>query len=189
MDFTGYTDAQVALGVGLVNTYDPVDGTEELADPEAVRTLLRTHGSSYGGRITQADVRELHAVRERLREVFTVNDEHRASELLNRLLADAGPLPQLTDHDGEPWHLHYTPAATPIARRVAAEAAMGLAVTIALHGFDRLHVCEGEDCEAVFVDTSRNRSRRYCSPKVCGNRASVAAFRARLRQMAGTGGT
>ena len=37
-----------------------------------------------------------------------------------------------------------------------------------------------EDCQDVFVDTSPNRSRRYCSDR-CSSRANVAAYRARRR--------
>jgi predicted RNA-binding Zn ribbon-like protein len=33
----------------------------------------------------------------------------------------------------------------------------------------------------VFVDLSRNRSRRYCDSRTCGNRLHVAAYRARQR--------
>jgi predicted RNA-binding Zn ribbon-like protein len=42
----------------------------------------------------------------------------------------------------------------------------------------RLGVCADESCEGLVLDLSRNRSRRYCSI-ACGNRNSVAAFRAR----------
>ena len=39
-------------------------------------------------------------------------------------------------------------------------------------------VCAGDGCQGVVVDLSRNRSRRFCST-ACGNRAAVAAYRAR----------
>jgi len=37
----------------------------------------------------------------------------------------------------------------------------------------RVRVCNGEDCEWLFVDTSRNHSRRWCDMNVCGNRAKA----------------
>ena len=43
---------------------------------------------------------------------------------------------------------------------------------------DRLRVCASETCTDVLVDLSKNRSRRFCEAS-CGNRASVAAYRAR----------
>ena len=44
----------------------------------------------------------------------------------------------------------------------------------------RLGICAVDDCEGVVLDLSRNRSRRFCST-ACGNRAAVAAYRARQR--------
>jgi predicted RNA-binding Zn ribbon-like protein len=40
-------------------------------------------------------------------------------------------------------------------------------------------LCEAPDCQAVLVDLSRNRSRRFCDVNNCANRAHVAAYRAR----------
>jgi predicted RNA-binding Zn ribbon-like protein len=38
---------------------------------------------------------------------------------------------------------------------------------------DRLRVCPGERCGWLFLDTTRNRSRRWCDMQVCGNRAKA----------------
>jgi predicted RNA-binding Zn ribbon-like protein len=64
---------------------------------------------------------------------------------------------------------------------IAAESAMGLATVVRDGGLERLSVCAANGCSRVFVDTSRNRSRRYCDPGTCGNRTNVAAYRARQR--------
>lgn len=47
---------------------------------------------------------------------------------------------------------------------------------------DRLRECEGEGCGWMFIDTTRNRSRRWCDMKVCGNRAKVRTFYKRHRR-------
>ena len=39
--------------------------------------------------------------------------------------------------------------------------------------------CGGETCSWLFLDTSRNRRRRWCDMKICGNRAKVRQFRKR----------
>lgn len=44
----------------------------------------------------------------------------------------------------------------------------------------RLRRCPGAECGWVFLDTSRNRSRQWCSMRVCGNRAKARNFRRRL---------
>jgi predicted RNA-binding Zn ribbon-like protein len=42
---------------------------------------------------------------------------------------------------------------------------------------DRVRQCAGQSCSWLFMDTSRNRSRRWCEMKACGNRAKVRRFR------------
>jgi predicted RNA-binding Zn ribbon-like protein len=48
---------------------------------------------------------------------------------------------------------------------------------------DRLRMCPGPDgwCGALFIDRTRNRSRRWCSMAVCGNPAKMRARAARRR--------
>lgn len=184
MDYDHYTACAVGLATELVNTAPTAqDPTEGLPDPEALRALLAAHGATQlaAGPLAHTDVEAVHQVRARLRAVFEATEARERAQVVNTLLAQAGALPQLTDHDGKAWHLHYAPADVPPARRIAAEAAMGLAMVIVGDGLERLRVCALEDCAAVFVDTSRNRCRRYCDPDTCGNRAAVAAYRARQR--------
>ncbi|HME63557.1 MAG TPA: CGNR zinc finger domain-containing protein, partial [Streptosporangiaceae bacterium] len=91
-----------------------------------------------------------------------------------------GAHPSLERHDGEPWHIHFHAADE--RSRVngwAAGCATGLAVVLGGSGADRLGVCTAPGCDRVFVDTSRNGTRRYCSTS-CQNRVKTAAFRARL---------
>ncbi len=44
---------------------------------------------------------------------------------------------------------------------------------------DRVRLCRADDCGWLFVDASRNRSRRWCDMSECGNRAKAQRFRAR----------
>ena len=50
---------------------------------------------------------------------------------------------------------------------------------IRLDELNRLQLCGADDCNAVFVDLSRNRSKRYCDVGNCGNRMNVIAYRRR----------
>lgn len=45
----------------------------------------------------------------------------------------------------------------------------------------RLKQCHGHDCGWVFLDTTKNRSRRWCDMAVCGNRAKAKRHRSRIR--------
>lgn len=100
--------------------------------------------------------------------------EREAVDLLNALLIRYPVHPQLSGHDGQRWHLHLSEGGE------TAGAIMGLAALVAELGVDRLGLCSAASCEQVFIDTSSNRSRRYCSER-CASRANVAAYRARRR--------
>lgn len=57
------------------------------------------------------------------------------------------------------------------------------AVDLLVHGeLDRVRECAADDCGWLFIDATRNRSRRWCSMQTCGNRAKVSNFRARQRE-------
>lgn len=179
MKFDSYADACVAMAVDLVNSGGP-ERDERLVDTTALQAFLREHRATSMAVRSQQEVEAVRELRERLRPVFSMDDEQRAAAMVNELLAEFGAQPQLSAHDGEPWHLHYAPPDAPLVARVGAEVAMGLAAVVVSDGFARLRRCEATDCEDAFVDTSRNRSRKYCSPD-CGNRTNVAAWRARQR--------
>jgi len=48
--------------------------------------------------------------------------------------------------------------------------------------FELIRHCEGGTCVLWFYDRTKAHRRRWCSPTGCGNRAKVAAFRARSHQ-------
>lgn len=182
MDFDHYTDPGVGVAVNLANSLGWPSGTEHLQSAADVRALLDGQGLEGYGEVGEADVEPLRALRPELRAIFEAPGEREAAERINALLARSGAAPQMTDHDGK-WHLHFAADDAPLADRVAAVAAMGLATVVVRWGWERLGVCRADDCADVFVDTSRNKSRRYCDPS-CSTRMNVAAFRARHKERA-----
>lgn len=182
MDFDHYTDPGVGVAVNLVNSLGSFSGHENLRTADDVRELLDAQGLEGYGSVEESDLEPLRALRRELREVFESPDEGAAARRINALLARSGAAPQMTDHDGK-WHLHYAADDAPLSDRVAAVAAMGLATVIVRWGWERLGVCRADDCADVYVDTSRNKSRRYCDPS-CSTRMNVAAFRARHKERA-----
>jgi predicted RNA-binding Zn ribbon-like protein len=48
---------------------------------------------------------------------------------------------------------------------------------------DRLKLCDA--CPWLFLDTSRNHSRRWCSMNECGGRLKMRRYRERRRATAG----
>ena len=71
-----------------------------------------------------------------------------------------------------------------IAGLFVGESLLGLANLICDLGPTRLGVCAASPCTNVYVDTSPNQSRRYCSDR-CSSRANVAAYRARQKAASG----
>ena len=90
-----------------------------------------------------------------------------------------GAVPQVVSHDGRGPHIHVSRPAAPMADRITAHLAMGLAGLLVSGESARLRSCASPTCRDVFLDESRNRSRRYCDSRSCGNRLHVAAYRAR----------
>lgn len=50
---------------------------------------------------------------------------------------------------------------------------------------DRVRVCGADDCDWLFLDESRSRSRQWCDMAVCGNRAKARRFYQRQRFIEG----
>ncbi|WP_408991991.1 CGNR zinc finger domain-containing protein [Streptomyces sp. 1268] len=189
-------DTRIALDtvVDLMNTapesQPPPDGTGDgpedgLADIAALYDFAERHLISGVGTLGEKDLAAVRDVRARFAEVFAAPDPRTAADLVNRLVAAAGTTPQLTDHDGYDWHVHYFAPDASIADHLAADCGMALAFIIVAGEQERLRRCEAPDCGHAFVDLSRNRSRRYCSSRTCGNRLHVAAYRARRKEAAG----
>jgi len=47
---------------------------------------------------------------------------------------------------------------------------------------ERLRSCAADTCEWLFLDTTKNRTRRWCDMKICGNRAKIRRFRSRRQR-------
>jgi hypothetical protein len=164
----------------LINSGRSADGEglRDVADVQAFGDRYAFHGSKAGPK----DPPRLRAHRGRLDAVVTrceSGDDESAIGMLNALLAQTGATPQIVAHDGRGPHIHVSRPAAPLADRIAAHLAMGLAELVVAGESGRVRTCASPACQGVFVDLSRNRSRRYCDSKTCGNRLHVAAYRAR----------
>jgi predicted RNA-binding Zn ribbon-like protein len=175
MDYDTYGSNAVELAIDLAN------GDRD--DPAWVRAFLDSHDEWFTEGTTLelspdevARVTEISAL---IRAVALAESEAEVKDRLNALLALASPRPYATDHDGE-LHLHYARPDAGALEQLTTTVAMGLSQVVVQHGWQRLGVCSAEGCGNVYVDTSRNASRRYCS-NTCASRSTVAAYRARQR--------
>lgn len=185
MNFNSHTDAVVAISVELVNLLTSGNKQGRHYDPPALDEQKVTIDTIIAARkrdrrrLTDTDLAEFTRLARRLRPVFTA-DADTAAEHLNALLRDTGAHPLLMRHDGEPWHIHFHSDRDSYVADWAAGCATGLAIVLGSEHHDRLGECTAPGCDRVFVDTSRNGTRRFCST-ACQNRVKTAAFRARQR--------
>jgi len=173
VDFVRYAEATA----GLVNA--PLPDRETLVGHLAARQWL--HPSC-----TDRDATVLRRFQRELRPVFEASDAADVGgviEGLNQLMEKHPITPMISDHDAADLHLHVATRADSVSQLLIGEALLGLATLVCDLGPTRMGVCSEARCDNVYVDTSPNQSRRYCSDR-CSSRANVAAFRARQRACA-----
>lgn len=178
MDFSHYTTRPVELAVSLVNTKGTT--TDSLTNAAELKEFLDDYRELWEGVAKPPRKDEIDAVRElreALREILEAENDQVAAKKVNKLLDAYGATPRLSTHSGDP-HLHFEPVESAMVCWLGAITAMGLASVIVEHGVDRFGVCGSGTCHDVFIDTSRNRSRRHCS-NTCSTREAVAAYRKR----------
>jgi len=161
-----------------------------LRDVRDIVAFGRRHRVENLDAATPDDVARLWTFRARLDAIAIAceaGDQPAAIGGLNLLLAETGAVPQIVSHDGRGPHIHVTKASAPLADRIAAHSAMGLAELVVAGQSHRVHSCQAPGCRQVFVDLSRNQCRRYCDSRTCGNRMHVAAYRARRSGVARPG--
>ncbi|MFC5728306.1 MULTISPECIES: CGNR zinc finger domain-containing protein [Nocardioides] len=174
MIFAHDTEMALQAAVALVNSAEEPETLQTVADLDA---FLRRFG--YTGRHDrdEAELESVRRVRPRLRGLLAA-DRDGAVEVLNAMLAEARAVPRLVRHDEMDWHVHAVADDRPLAERILVETAMAMIDVVRADEMSRLGVCADPDCDGLVLDLSRNRSRRFCST-TCGNRAAVAAYRAR----------
>lgn len=174
-----YYEGDIALALDLLNSHDPyLDDPEKLGDTDALASFLTEHGiEARPIPPTTADLTEVRALRTRMWEAFTARHAPDGPARLAELARELRTAPVI----GDGFDLHWRPVdeeTHSIADRLRARAVLGLASALDRHGPERLKSCAAAPCQEVFVDTLRNRSRRFCSQR-CANRHHVAAFRQR----------
>jgi predicted RNA-binding Zn ribbon-like protein len=179
VDFDSYADFAVDL---VSSEPDEIDAADPLTSLDGLKGFLGTR-PWMAGRVEAGDVAPLVRLRKELRAVFEAAHARRSADMadrLNHLLQRHRPQPSISGHDDSDWHLHIADDRGPVATEFGTGAVMGLAMAFLDLGPERFGTCADPRCRGVFLDTSRNRSRRYCSDR-CATRANVAAHRERQR--------
>jgi predicted RNA-binding Zn ribbon-like protein len=169
---------EIDLLVDFVNSRDVEEDTDAIAGPAQLAEWIAEHTGERLSDLQADDVQRLQSLRESIRALMHANNGGRVGE------ADLGPLREAAERG---------------RFRLAFESGGGLALTPAradLSGFEsslllalehlqchqvwsRLKVCTDDGCQWAFYDTTRNRSRTWCSMDVCGNREKTKRYRRR----------
>ncbi|WP_436760770.1 CGNR zinc finger domain-containing protein [Streptosporangium sp. V21-05] len=173
------------LVIDFVNTYDVEEETDSIPSPAALTAWLGRR-ELIGPRDT-ADERDLTTaadLRGALREALRHNHDRPGGgdqdPGLSRSFA-ALPLRVALTSGG--------PVLEPVATGVPGGLAGIVAAVMSAHAdgmWPRLKVCTESTCQWAFVDSSKNRSRSWCSMRVCGNRTKTRAYRARRQTEPGS---
>jgi predicted RNA-binding Zn ribbon-like protein len=149
-------------GTELVDAFtsllSPAFAERVLAVPDAAERLAALAG-------------ELHAV-------LSTSDIARVAERTNALIRRYGAQPYLTNDVDQPYHLHFHGRGATAVEDLGGELVTAFALVVDMVGEDRFGLCQAGGCDRVYIDLTRNGSRRYCG-SACSARAKTAAWRRR----------
>ena len=142
-------------------------------------------GASYQPTVSEAEAEVLADTAEYLHEVFVLadgGDFRSAADVLNALMRRFQTRPQLDQDERSETglQLHFHGADDSLSVGWSAGMAAGLAAVLGSDLAGRIGVCAAPVCDRVYVDSSRNNQKRFCST-ACQNRVKTAAFRSRIR--------
>jgi predicted RNA-binding Zn ribbon-like protein len=174
------TEAEADLLVSFVNTRDVEEETDSLKDAEGLVGWIAEQTGEYLPAPDRNDHARVLALRESLRALLRANNGVEANE------GDLDPIREAAERsryrtaisaDGQ---VELAPARSDLG---GFEARLLLALErLQSHGtWPRLKACTADGCQWAFFDTTRNRSRTWCSMEECGNRQKTRRYRARKR--------
>ena len=163
----------------FVNTRDIEEESDELDSPDALLTWFA--GVDLLDDEAAADEKDLEralTLREGIRALLLANNGEEIEAVGIRKLNRATESVSLTvrfDHDGR---------AALRSESSGVSAALGRILAIVVRAMDegswgRLKVCPNDACQWAFYDRSKNRSGKWCTMEVCGNRMKARTFRQR----------
>ena len=177
-------DAVVIVGDKLSDYFDLLAwaGHADVLNERDLQTLIREAGrrKDEAATVFQRAIALREAAHRICRAIMNKRQPQTSDlDLLNREIAIARRHERLTAaSDGFVWE--WT-SVTSELDRILWPVALSAAELLTTGDLSRVHACGGEDCGWLFEDSSRNRSRQWCTMQDCGNLAKVRRFRTRLR--------
>lgn len=152
---------------------------EAIGDPDSLRSwLVRKRLLAEGEPVGETDVSRALGVREALRAMLAANNGHGLDPGVVRVLNRAAERARIGVRFVEDGSTTLRPASGGV------DGALGIVLAGVHAGMEegtwgRLKACANGGCGWAFYDRSKNRSGRWCSMEVCGNRIKTRAYRRR----------
>lgn len=148
------------------------------------RSILEAAGFSRADGASAASMQRLEqrigAMLDFLAELPDLDTDEAAAHITEQL-TEIPIAPNIVDHGGIGHHIHWTPATAKFDDQAMADMLMALAWEVCDNGTIRFGRCAADDCDHLFYDATRNRSKRFCADPRCASRTHTADHRARKR--------
>lgn len=171
-------EAEADLLVAFVNTRDIEEETDSLGDPEGLVDWIAAQTGEYLPAPARDDHARVLALRESLRALLRANNGVEARGEGLKPVREAAERSRYRTAISSDGRIELAPARSDLS---GFEARLLLALErLQSHGaWPRLKACTDGGCQWAFFDTTRNRSRTWCSMEECGNRQKTRRYRAR----------
>jgi predicted RNA-binding Zn ribbon-like protein len=160
----------------FVNTVDLENEREWLGNPASLEAWARERGLA-ASRFTDSDLRQALDLREAVRALLAADRDRKRDAAALAVLTNIARAARLSV-----VFVGDIPRLEPEADGIDGLCGqlVSVAVTAMLDGsWERLKACR--NCRWAFFDESKNRSARWCSMSLCGNRLKTRAYRRRQR--------
>ncbi|WP_307393917.1 CGNR zinc finger domain-containing protein [Bacillus horti] len=159
-------------------------GRDRLEEEEWFRTFLEKGNIKLNEPYTSELVEDLKHVRHEMSEVVRrlVNEELiRKEDMLkmNQWLAQGTYIRQIEQKENQ-FELITLPLDSSLAQ-LKAQIIASFVEALVEGQYKRIKICDNPDCRWVYYDTTKNRSKRFCDDKTCGNLMKVRRHRAQKK--------
>ncbi|AIQ45431.1 hypothetical protein R70723_05605 [Paenibacillus sp. FSL R7-0273] len=166
-------------------TGDRSGDRDRLDDPQWLADWLERHGLPAAAQAKPEELQQLKELRSLLWEevqqlVQGMAPDQALLDQLNSYMTAGPVIRQIVRKPDQPPELALLPQRSDW-RQVMAEIAASFAEGVLEKELSRIRICDNPDCLWVYYDDTRNRSKRYCDDKMCGNLMKVRRFRARRK--------
>lgn len=172
------TDAEASLLVDFVNTRDLEEGTDSIGEPEQLAGWISGQTGEYVPAPEEEGHARVLALRESLRALLRANNGATATERQLAPLREAAERSRYRTAFSADGRLALAPARSDLSG-FEARLLLALERLQSQGAWPRLKACTDDGCQWAFFDTTRNRSRTWCSMEECGNREKTRRYRTR----------